>query len=139
MIKTMGKNQGQIELIKIVAETGIFFAKCDESFDESERVYIDHYLDKLILNGSITQKQKTELLTNINSDITLSELVSKTNSLIIRTPAEERIPLLKTLSYFINGVIMADGVIHPKETKYYTEWKEMLRISDDTDITEYLV
>jgi hypothetical protein len=135
----MGKNQGQIELIKIVAETGIFFAKCDESFDESERVYIDHYLDKLILNGSITQKQKTELLTNINSDITLSELVSKTNSLIIRTPAEERIPLLKTLSYFINGVIMADGVIHPKETKYYTEWKEMLRISDDTDITEYLV
>ena len=135
----MGKNQGQIELIKIVAETGIFFAKCDESFDESERVYIDHYLDKLILNGSITQKQKTELLTNINSDITLSELVSKTNSLIIRTPAEERIPLIKTLSYFINGVIMADGVIHPKETKYYTEWKEMLRISDDTDITEYLV
>ena len=135
----MGKNQGQIELIKIVAETGIFFAKCDESFDESERVYIDHYLDKLILNGSITQKQKTELLTNINSDITLSELVSKTNSLIIRTPAEERIPLLRTLSYFINGVIMADGVIHPKETKYYTEWKEMLRISDDTDITEYLV
>ena len=134
----MWKNQGLIELIKIVAETGLFFAKCDESFDESERVYIDHYLDKLFLNGSITQKQKMELLTKINSDITLSELVSKTNSFIIRTPAEERIPLIKTLSYFINGVIMADGVIHPNETKYYTEWKEMLRISDDTDITEYL-
>ena len=129
--------QRKQQLIKLVMELGAFFANCDGEYDVREAEFIDNYIAEVSKQG-ISKDELVKIKKSLCISTDLNYLVSETKRMVDVVEDDEKKPLLKTSSYFINGVIKADGVIHPNETKYYTERKEMLRISDDTDITEYL-
>ena len=129
--------QRKIQLIKLVMELGSFFANCDGKYDVREAQFISKYIDEVSkqeISVYDLLKIKRTLCTSINIDY----LVDETKKMLDAVEGEEKKPLLKTLSYFINGVIEADGVIHPNETKYYMEWKQKFGLDDDIDISEYL-
>ena len=46
--------------------------------------------------------------------------------------------MVKMLSFFINDVICADGVIDAKEEHFYTLWKQELKAGDNIDIADML-
>ena len=125
------------KLIKLVMELGSFIANCDGEYDVRESEFIDKYINEMS-KQEIPLDDLLQIKRSLCTSIDIDYLVDETKKMLEAVEYEEKKPLLKTLSYFINGVIEADGVIHPNETKYYMEWKQRLGLDDDIDISEYL-
>ena len=129
--------QPKKQLIKLVMELGSFFANCDGKYDVRESEFIDRYVNE-VSKQDISLDDLLQIKRSLYTSIDIDYLVDETKKMLDAVKGEEKKPLLKTLSYFINGVIEADGIIHPNETKYYMEWKQKLGLDDDIDISEYL-
>ena len=130
--------QLKIQLIKLVMELGVFFSKCDDDFDEREAKFLDDYVDKMVASDQAQKKELEEIKKEVNMMPNIEDLIHETKQMINAVEEHEKVPLLKTLSYFIHGIIMADGMIHPNETKFYTEWKNAFGLDDNISIDEYL-
>lgn len=126
------------QLVKLIIELGSFFSNCDGDYDYREAMFIDEYLAKLSTAQHIPKNELEEIKKSMNTALDIDYLIQETARMRDSVIEEEKIPLLKTLSYFINGVIAADGFIHPNETKFYTEWKNAFKMDDDINIDEYL-
>jgi len=57
-------------------------------------------------------------------------IIEDTLAMIKKLKVEEREPFLTSISSFIEQVIMADNIIHPKEKENYDLWKDKMYNSD---------
>ncbi|MBR6962553.1 MAG: AAA family ATPase [Prevotella sp.] len=128
----------ETKLICLVSEMGSFFGKCDGAYDDSEKVFVDNYLNTLAKKHAVPQNDLIIIKQLVNENETIDDLIYKTNSFADSLNAEEQLPLKRTLSYFIYHLIRADGVLHPNEIKYYKEWKNGVNIDDNIDISSYI-
>lgn len=109
-------------------ELGKFFMTCDGDIDNREVKFIQDYTDQLAKEGVASQEQIQAIKSAIPETLTIDYLIEQTNNLLTYATEEERVSLLSELSSFIQQVIMADGVIHPNEEKYYNEWKNEITL-----------
>lgn len=130
--------QKKQQLIKLVMELGSFFSNCDGDFDDRESAFINNYIDKISNVEGILKEELFSIKESVHNMLDMDYLIQETEIMVNAVEERERIPLLRTLSYFINGVIEADGIIHPNETKYYQKWKDHFELNNDIDISEYL-
>ncbi|MCR5545453.1 MAG: AAA family ATPase [Lachnospiraceae bacterium] len=127
-------DEKNFKLICLVSELGIFFGKCDGSYDDSEKTFVNNYLRNLSEKYAINDTDALNIKESVNENETFDNLVAKTNSYSESLNHDERIPFKRTLSYFIYHLIRADGVLHPNEKKYYQDWKNGVNIDDSIDI-----
>ncbi len=130
--------QKKQQLIKLVMELGSFFSNCDGDFDDRESAFINNYIDKISNVEGILKEELFSIKESVHNMLDMDYLIQETEIMVNAVEERERIPLLRTLSYFINGVIEADGIIHPNETKYFQKWKDHFELNNDIDISEYL-
>lgn len=131
-------NEKKKQLIKLVMELGSFFANCDDDYNQREADFLDDYVNKIAESQQLPKNELISIRETLQPSIDIKYLILETMKMQESVGKEERYPLLKTLSYFINGIIEADGIIHPNETKFYTEWKKALGMDNDINIEEYL-
>uniref|UniRef100_A0AB33IQG8 TerB family tellurite resistance protein n=1 Tax=Prevotella sp. GTC17253 TaxID=3236793 RepID=A0AB33IQG8_9BACT len=115
-------------LIQLVMELGKFFMTCDGDVDNREVKFIQDYTIQLVKQGVVTEEQLQVIKTTIAENLTIDYLIAQTNNLLTYATEEERESLLSELSSFIQHVIMADEVIHPKEDEYYKKWKNAITL-----------
>jgi AAA+ superfamily predicted ATPase len=127
----------EYKLIKLVAETGVFFGKCDGSYDENEKKFVHDYLDNISKRYDVSKNKYDEIINNVDENISIEALITKTNDYANDLIEQEKEPFIRTMSYFIYNLIRADNIIHPKETKCYNLWKKGLGIDDNINIDEY--
>ena len=130
--------QKKQQLIKLVMELGSFFSNCDGDFDDRESAFINNYIAKISNVEGILKEELFSIKESVHNMLDMDYLIQETEIMVNAVEERERIPLLRTLSYFINGVIEADGIIHPNETKYFQKWKDHFELNNDIDISEYL-
>lgn len=126
------------KLIKLVMELGTFFSNCDGKFDDREAAFINDYIEKISCLEGMLKEDLYTIKESVRNTPDIDYLIDETQNMVSSLDEKEQKPLLKTLSYFINGVIEADGIIHPNETIFYQIWKDRLGLNDDLDISEYL-
>ena len=107
----MENNYDSIELtVKLVAKTGLFFACVDGEYSESEKIFIENYINSLS-----------------NVRFTLDEIVADTRQLLGYFPeVEDKKAIVMSMYNFIQRVITADGVEHPNEVEALQKWAEAL-------------
>ncbi len=126
------------DVIKLIIELAKFFIACDGHTDEKEIEFVEMYILELIEKGEATKKDIEAIQTGIDSELTIEYLIQQTKNLSNNVTKEDRVALLHGLSYFIYQVIVANDIIHPNESRFYTEWKEHVGIDDNVDIDIYL-
>lgn len=124
----------ELKLIRLVAETGTFFGKCDGCFDESERSFVDNYIKRLQTQQTIPEDKVRDIKASVREDLTIEEVISQTKTFTVGLPEEEQMPFKRTMSYFIYKLIRADGVLHPNEIDAYEKWKHGVEIDDKIDV-----
>lgn len=130
--------QKKRQLIKLVMELGSFFSNCDGDFDDREAKFLDNYIDNMIASDQEQREELEEIKNGINKMPNIEYLIMETKRMKDAVEEQEKVPLLKTLSYLINEIIIADGILHLKEARSYTEWKNALELDDDINIDDYL-
>ncbi len=130
--------QKKRQLIKLVMELGSFFSNCDGDFDDREAKFLDNYIDNMIASDQEQREELEEIKNGINKMPNIEYLIMETKRMKDAVEEQEKVPLLKTLSYLINEIIIADGILHLKEARFYTEWKNALELDDDINIDDYL-
>lgn len=119
-------------------ELGSFFSNCDGDFDDREAKFLDNYIDNMIASDQEQREELEEIKNGINKMPNIEYLIMETKRMKDAVEEQEKVPLLKTLSYLINEIIIADGILHLKEARSYTEWKNALELDDDINIDDYL-
>lgn len=133
-VKEERQQDKETKLVRLVAETGTFFGKCDGCYDESERSFVDNYIARLQSQQSIPEDKVRDIKASIREDLTLEDVVSSTNAFSDELPEEQKISFKRTMSYFIYKLIRADGVLHPNEIEAYDNWKQGVEIDDKIDV-----
>ncbi|MBQ9465939.1 MAG: TerB family tellurite resistance protein [Muribaculaceae bacterium] len=121
-------NLKAIELIiPLVAKTGLFFSCVDGQYADSERRFIQNYLDQLAAVGDISEV-KDLIEGAAKQQITLDEIIADTRRLLdtFDSPDDKRAVML-ALYNFVDNVIKADGQEHPAELQAVTQWLEALK------------
>ena len=126
----------EAKLIQLVAETGTYFGECDGCYDDSERSFVDGYIERLQTKLSIPVVRIHYIKSSIRENLTLNDIISSTKSFVEEMKEEERIPFKRSMSYFIYKLIRADGIIHINETKAYETWKKGIDIDDNIDFDQ---
>lgn len=123
----MENDYKSIELtIKLVAKTGLFFACVDGTYADSEREFIENYINNLSKVGPVDEVK--EMLENaLNVHFTLDEIVADTRQLLgyFEQP-EDKQAIVMSMFNFIQHVITADGVEHPAEVEALKQWAEAI-------------
>ena len=112
-----------IQVVKLMAKTGLFFASVDGIYQERERQYIDDYVSGIEQIGDITPELKEEVYEALNRKFTLNEIILDTRNLLDGFHEVERLSILKGIRSFITKVMNVDGHVHPLEHENYKLWK----------------
>ena len=123
----MENNYQSIELtVKLVAKTGLFFACVDGEYSESEKIFIENYINNLAKVGPVDEVK--EMLENaLNVRFTLDEVIADTRERLGYVPEpEDKKAIVMSMFNFIQHVITADGVEHPNEVEALQKWAEAL-------------
>ncbi len=123
---TMNQNNNIIEqTIKLVARTGLFFAKADGHYSEREHAFIDAFVAQLALEGSPDEARA--LVADVEHEaITLHQLVADTRALLGTLPPDQADTVLLMLYAFATDVVNADGTHSPAERQALTQWRQAL-------------
>lgn len=130
------KKAKQSRLIRLVAETGTYFGKCDGCYDDSEKAFTNNYIANIQKNHNLSEEEIQNIKSSVNEDVSLEEIIKKTNTFINDLEDDEKIPFKRTMSYFIFHLIRADGVLHPNEVDSYETWKKGVDIDDNIDLPQ---
>jgi len=78
----MEENYQSIELVvKLMAKTGLFFASVDGEYADSERIFIENYINQLSKVGPVDEVK--DMLENaLNQHFTLGEIIADTRQLL---------------------------------------------------------
>ena len=113
-------------VIKLVAKTGLFFAKVDGNYSEREKSFLQAYIDQLVSTGG-TEQEVREMIGDFDQQvITLEEVVADTREILHRLPAAQaRIVKLMLYSY-ISDIIEIDGEQCSDEKTAFHAWEEAI-------------
>ncbi len=123
----MEENYQSIELVvKLMAKTGLFFASVDGEYADSERTFIENYINQLSAVGPVDEVK--DMLENaLNQHFTLDEIIDETRQLLTCfTQPEDKQAIVMSMANFIEQVIRADGVEHPAEKQAFLAWANAL-------------
>lgn len=114
------------QVIRLVAKTGLFFAKVDGDYTEREQAFMQAYIDQLVQAGG-TPAEVEELIGNIeNEPITLEGVIADTHALLESLPPNDaRIVKIMLFSY-ISDIVAADGDNCPAEKAAFDAWNQSL-------------
>ncbi|MBQ7690614.1 MAG: TerB family tellurite resistance protein [Muribaculaceae bacterium] len=109
------------QVIRLVARTGLFFAKADGQYSERERVFVQAFIDLLARQGDAAQARA--LVDDATSErISLDSLVHDTRQVLAQLPPDDA-DVVKLLLYaFINDVVKADGDTCEAEREAQRQW-----------------
>ena len=118
----MNENVNLIEqVIKLVARTGLFFAKADGDYTEREQAFINEYVNQLARDGSPDEVRS--LLGDVEHEpVTLDQLIADTQALLAQLPVADGQMVSLMLYAFINDVVKADGDDCPAEKEALRQW-----------------
>ena len=111
-------------LIKLIIELGKFFMECDGDIDDKEIKFINDYTDQMVAKGEATLAEMKAIEDSIEKELTIDYLIEQTKELLGYATEEEKGTLREALSSYIQKIIMADGILHPNEVKFYKAWKD---------------
>lgn len=114
------------QVIKLVAKTGLFFAKVDGDYTEREQAFMQAYIDQLVQAGG-TPEEVDELIGHLEQEtITLEDVIADTHALIGSLPPNDaRIVKIMLFSY-ISDIVAADGDDCPAEKAAFEAWNQSL-------------
>ena len=112
-----------IEIVRLMAKTGLFFASADGIYQQRERQYINDFVSGIEQIGSITPELKGEVYGALNKPYKIEEIIRDTNNLLEGFTNDERRAIIASIEGFINKVIRADGHVHPLERENFRLWK----------------
>ena len=123
----MEENYQSIELVvKLMAKTGLFFASVDGEYSQSERIFIENYINSLSQVGPVDEV-KDMLQNSLNMRFTLDEIIADTRQLLgYFNEPEDKKAIVMSMYNFIQQVILADGVEHPAEKDALLKWANAL-------------
>lgn len=114
----------KILLLQVIMKLGKFFMTCDGQTDEREVQFINDYTEQLIQQDEATREQLEVIKNRMPEDLSIEYLVDQTKNLLDYATEEERGTLFDQLASFVQNVIMADELLHPKEENFFKIWKE---------------
>ena len=123
----MEEKYQSIELVvKLMAKTGLFFASVDGEYADSERIFIENYINQLSKVGPVDEVK--DMLENaLNQHFTLDEIIADTRQLLTYfAQPEDKQAIVMSMASFIEQVILADGVEHPAEKEAFLNWANAL-------------
>ena len=123
----MEENYQSIELVvKLMAKTGLLFASVDGDYADSERAFIENYINQLSKVGPVDEVK--DMLENaLNVKFTLDEIIADTRQLLTYFDRpEDKQAIVMSMYNFIQQVITADGVEHPAEKDALLQWATAL-------------
>lgn len=112
------------QVVRLMAETGLFFANVDGIYQDRERQFINDYVSGIEEIGDITPEQKGWVYSALNKKYTLDDIIRDTRELLDGFEEIERQQILKSMKGFIKRVLMADGHVHPLEHANFQLWKQ---------------
>jgi len=113
------------QVIDLMAETGLFFAKADGAYDVKEHKFIEGFISKLSDFGSVDEV-KESIEEALNKNITLDMVVADTKALLEGFNLDEKKAITATLAAFIEQVIVSDGVKRETEAKNFEAWEKAI-------------
>lgn len=113
-----------VDVVKLMAKTGLFFANCDGSYDQRERDFIENFISGIEGVGDIDPALKQNLKDSLNQQFTYEQIVSDTKALTDGFNEDERKVILITIDQFIRKVIRLDGELCEKEKANYANWQK---------------
>lgn len=114
------------QVIRLVAKTGLFFARVDGEYSDRERAFIQAYIDQLVQAGGTLEEVKAIIGDIERKSITLDEVLADTREVLDQlSPNDARIVKLMLYSY-INDVVKADGDDCAAEKAAFEAWNAAL-------------
>ncbi|MBO7609916.1 MAG: TerB family tellurite resistance protein [Muribaculaceae bacterium] len=114
------------KVIRLVAKTGLFFAKVDGEYSDRERAFLQAYIDQLV-NAGGTPEEVQALIGNIEEqNITLDNVVADTREVLQCLPDNDARIVKITLYSYISDIVAADGDDCPAEKAAFEAWCEAL-------------
>lgn len=99
----------------LIVKAGVFFANCDGKYDETEQTFIDDYVDRLHGISEMTDNVFVAIKSIVPKSLTIDEIISETNTLLSKLDDKNFEKAKGAMLSFVDKVIAADGVDHPKE------------------------
>jgi hypothetical protein len=113
-----------VDVVKLMAKTGLFFANCDGKYDQRERDFIENFISSIEMVGDIDPALKQSLKDSLNQQYTFDQIVSDTKQLTGGFNEDEQKVILITIDQFISNVVKLDGELCQKEKTNYESWKK---------------
>lgn len=113
-----------LQVVRLMAETGLFFANVDGIYQDRERRFIEDYVHGIEEIGDITPEEKQWVYGALDKKYSLDDIIRDTRRLLDGFEEIERQQILKSMKGFIKKVIKADGHVHPLEHANFLLWKQ---------------
>ena len=113
-----------VNVVKLMAKTGLFFANCDGNYDQRERDFIENFISSIEMVGDVDPALKQSLKDSLNQQYTFDQIVSDTKDLTDGFNEDERKVILITIDNFISNVVKLDGELCQKEKTNYESWQK---------------
>ena len=117
-----------VDVVKLMAKTGLFFANCDGKYDQRERDFIESYTASIEQVGDIDPALKQSLKDSLNEQYTFDQIVNDTKALTEGFNQDERKVILLTIDQFIRNVVKLDGELCEKEKANYESWQKVFGV-----------
>ena len=109
--------------IRLCAKIGVFFANADGEYSESEKQYVDMFLNHLKEQNRLTDDLELLVKHFDYKKCTIEMIIEDTKNVLESLNSETQAQVIDQLSCLIEKVINADGHLHEKELMYYNQWK----------------
>lgn len=112
-----------VNVIKLMAQTGLFFANVDGQYDSKEKEFIENFVASIEQVGDLEPELKANVTDSLNHTYELPAIIEATKELVDGFSDEERVAILGSIQSFIERVIAIDGEVHPAEEESFKQWK----------------
>lgn len=118
-----------VNVIKLMAQTGLFFANVDGQYDSKEQEFIENFIASIEQIGELEPELKADVTDSLNHSYELPAIIEATKDLVDGFSEQERAAILGSIQSFIERVINIDGEVHPAEAENFNQWKAAFGIA----------
>ena len=118
-----------VNVIKLMARTGLFFANVDGQYDSKEQEFIENFIAGIEQIGELEPELKADVTDSLNHSYELPAIIEATKDLVDGFSEQERAAILGSIQSFIERVINIDGEVHPAEAENFNQWKAAFGIA----------
>lgn len=115
------------QYIILIVRTILFFSKCDNDYDDREKLFVERYIKSLERNNCLEQSTKQLLANADNEQFTIQEIVAQTKDFLSKIDPKEVPSAIEELEKFIDLIINADGVLAKEEVENFNIWKSEIK------------